>query len=203
MARLSNNWLALSCLLACVAALWSTRKYYAVCTLLLCAGPIEGCSAVLAVRRYYGFRSLVCASWCSEEEKQVQKQKLRCLCSLEAILLAELMIQLALSPRRAPPQQSCSPRGWYSPVPWLGLKRAPVLRTCHTYTKTRARFLLLDVLWCCYCIAGSDAASTLRLPMPIPLSSLLITCNEKTKEKKKSQKAKKTKNFGKVLFPNN
>ena len=55
------------------------------------AGPIEGCSAVLAVRRYYGFRSLVCASWCSGEEKQVQKQKLRCLCSLEAILLAELI----------------------------------------------------------------------------------------------------------------
>ena len=79
MARLSNNWLALSCLLACVAALWSTRKYYAVCTLLLCAGPIEGCSAVPAVLTYYGFRSLVCASWCSEEEKkQVQKLKLCC-----------------------------------------------------------------------------------------------------------------------------
>ena len=172
--------------------------YFAVC-----AGPIERCSAVLAVRRCYGFRSLVCACWCSEE-KQFQKQKLRCLCSLDAIFASRADdIQLALWPRRAPPQQSCSPRGWYSPVPWLGLKRAPVLRTCHTYTKTRARFLLLDVLWCCYCIAGSDAASTLRLPMPIPLSSLLITCNEKTKEKKKSQKAKKTKNFGKVLFPNN
>ena len=65
-----------------------------VCTLLLCAGPIEGYSAVLAVRKYYGFRSLVCVSWCSVEEKQVQKQKLRCFCSLEAILLAELMIQL-------------------------------------------------------------------------------------------------------------
>ena len=52
---------------------------YQVCTLLLCAGPIEGCSAVLAVRKYYGFRSLVCASWCSEKEKQVQKEKLRCL----------------------------------------------------------------------------------------------------------------------------
>ena len=83
-----------------------------VCFLLLCAGPIEGCSAVhvLAVRRYYGFRSLVCASWCSEQKK-VQKQKLRCLCSLEVILLAELMIQLALPPRRALPQQSCSPCG--------------------------------------------------------------------------------------------
>ena len=63
---------------------------YEVCTLLLCAGPIEGCSAVLAVRRYYDFRSLVCASWCSEEEKHVQNQTLRCLCSLDAISLAEL-----------------------------------------------------------------------------------------------------------------
>ena len=33
-----------------------------VCTFLLCEGPpIEGCSAVLAARIYYGFWSLVCA----------------------------------------------------------------------------------------------------------------------------------------------
>ena len=125
----------------CLLALSQSDRHESttVCTLLLCAGPIEGCSAVLAVRRYYGFRSLVCASWCSEEETQVQKLKLRCLCSLEAILVAELMIQLALSPRRAPHQQSRSPRGRYSVVPWLGLRRAPVSRTCHTYTNTHAR----------------------------------------------------------------
>ena len=96
MARLSNTRLAL---LACVLALSLSGRHEsttAVCTLLLCAGPIEGCSAVLAVLRYHGFRSLVCASWCSEE-KQVQKQKLRCVCSLEVILLAERMIQLSLS----------------------------------------------------------------------------------------------------------
>ena len=78
MARLSNTWLALSCLLACVVAHSSRHESATVCTLLLCAGPIEGCSAVLAARRYYGFWGLVCASWCPEEEKQVQKQKLRC-----------------------------------------------------------------------------------------------------------------------------
>ena len=37
-------------------------KVLPVCTLLpCCAGPIEGCSPVLAVRRYCGFRNLVCA----------------------------------------------------------------------------------------------------------------------------------------------
>ena len=48
----------------------------AVCTLLLCAGPIEGCSAVLGVCRYCGFRSLVCVFVvCAEEEAgQVEKQ---------------------------------------------------------------------------------------------------------------------------------
>ena len=53
-----------------------------------------------------------------EKKKSRFKNKsfVACFCSLEAILLAEL-IQLALSPRRAPPQQSCSPRGWYSPAP--------------------------------------------------------------------------------------
>ena len=60
----------------------------------------------------------------------------------------------------------------------------------HLHEHTRARFLLL-------------AVAVLLLQLPIALSSLLITCNEKTKEKKNSQKAKKAKNFGKVLFLNN
>ena len=173
----------------------------------LCTGPIEGCSAVLAVsyvRRYYGFRSLVCATWCSEEEKQVRKQKLRCLCSLEAILLAELMIQLALSPRRAPPQELFSPRSWYSPVPWLGLKRAPVSRTCHTYTSTHARFLLLAVVMVLLLYCGWLVLVMLVLQLPIALSSLLITCNEKTKEEKKNvtKKQRKQGTSGRFFFPN-
>ena len=152
-------WLALSCLLACVVALWSTRTHYccmnsaALCradwrlggpsqgwvsavflgkyqyyllalrtdkeaafkedkkkhkillqwfsatcgllfharllallhfgrhertivwTLLLCGGPIEGCSLVLAVRRHFGFRSLVCACVVCAEEKKTKKAK--------------------------------------------------------------------------------------------------------------------------------
>ena len=55
-----------------------------LCTLMLRAGPIEGCSAVLAVRRYCAFGAWFVPSWYSEEKKQVQKQKLLCLCSLEA-----------------------------------------------------------------------------------------------------------------------
>ena len=60
--------------LRCCTLVDSKVLLYLVCTLLLCAGPIEGGSAVLALRRYYGFRSLVCASWCLEE-KQVHKRK--------------------------------------------------------------------------------------------------------------------------------
>ena len=95
-----------------------------VCTFLLCEGPpIEGCSAVLAVRRCYGFRSLVSASWCSEE-KQVQHQKLRFLLFVflggHAAVnsrgddTASFVAKKSTSPAV---KQSCSPRGWYSPVP--------------------------------------------------------------------------------------
>ena len=86
---------------ACLLALSHSGRHASttVCTLLLCAWPIEGCSAVFAVRvrRYCGFRSLVRAFVVCAEEKQVQKRKLRGLCSLEAIwlLIAELMIQLS------------------------------------------------------------------------------------------------------------
>ena len=45
--------------------------------LLFCARPIAGCSAVLAVGRYYGCRSLVCVStsWCAQK-KQVITNKI-------------------------------------------------------------------------------------------------------------------------------
>ena len=53
-----------SCLRSCVVALSRLVDMnillYQVCTLLLCEGPIAGCSAVLAVRRYCcSYRSLV------------------------------------------------------------------------------------------------------------------------------------------------
>ena len=127
------------------------------------------------------------------------------LCSLEAILLAELIqLKNSFAPRRAPRLQSCSPRGWSSPVPWLGLRRAPVSRTCYTYTNTRARFLLLAVMvlmycgWFCCCYYYTTADYSL---VKCPLSSSLVT--KKQKKQRTSQKAKKAKNFGKVLFPNN
>ena len=57
-------------------------------TLLLCSGPIEGCSTVLAVRRYgCGFQCSVCAFVvvCAEEEAG-SKTKLRgCSCYSEAM----------------------------------------------------------------------------------------------------------------------
>ena len=87
----SRQHLNCSCLLACIVALWPTRTYCCtrnhipVCALLLCAGPIAGCSAVLAVRIYCcGYRSLVCgfvvwaeASSKPKPKKGKKKQKKR------------------------------------------------------------------------------------------------------------------------------
>ena len=66
MVALGNTWLALVCLLALLHS--GRHELTAVCAFLLCAGLIAGCSAVLAVRRYCGYRSLVCAFVvCAEE----------------------------------------------------------------------------------------------------------------------------------------
>ena len=68
---------------ACLLALSHSGRHESatVCTLLLCSGPIEGCSLVLAVRRYCAFRSLVCAYVvCAEEEKQVRKKNFVVVC---------------------------------------------------------------------------------------------------------------------------
>ena len=113
------------------------------------------------------------------------------------------MIQKALS------KKSTSPAVIYtsqlvlpSAMTWTE-KGACVANLPHLHKHTRARFLLLAVN--CYvvavCIAVGSGAVLIQLP--IALSSLLITCNEKRKKKRPSQKAKKAKNFGKVLLPNN
>ena len=166
----SRTWLSATLYLlfhACLLALSHSGRHERItaCTLLLCAGPIEGCSAVLAVRRYYGFRSLVCASWCSEKEKQVQKEKLRCLMFLGGHIIASRGDDTAnncIVSKKSTSPAVMAPRGWYSPMPWLALRRAPVSRTCHTYTNTHVRAsCCLLLLWCCCCIAvGSGAATT-------------------------------------------
>ena len=121
---------------------------------------------MLAVRRYYGFRSLVCASWCSEEEKQVQKQKLRCFFLGGHTTRRADTATIALPPRRA-----------------------SRLVLCHTHTHTRALPAAR-----CYGVAVLRVVVVLILQLlPVALSSLLITINsnEKTKEKKKRHKKQK------------
>ena len=80
---------------------------------------------------------------------------------------------VALSPIRALPQESCSPRSWCSPVPpWLGQRRAPVSRTCHT--STHARFLLLAVVMVLLLyllrLVGSGTATTTTAAYSLVLS---------------------------------
>ena len=141
------------------------------------AGPMEGCSAVLAVRRYYGFRSLVCASWCSEEKKHVQKQKLRCFFLGGHTTRRADTATIALPPRRA-----------------------SRLVLCHTHTHTRALPAAR-----CYGVAVLRLVVVLILQLlPVALSFLLSSLVTKNgRKKKRHKKVKKAKNFGKVLFPNN
>ena len=104
-----------------------------VCTLLLCAGPIEGSSAVLAVRRYYGFRSLWFVLLGVQKKKSRFKNKTFVVCVPWRPYCCRADDTASfVSKKRISPQQSCSLRGWYSPVQWLRLRRAPVSRTCHT-----------------------------------------------------------------------
>ena len=91
--------------------------------------------AVLLCLRYLDtvvFGAWFVPAWCAQKKSRFENQNCVVIRSYGK-----------LSPRRPPPLQSCSPRGWYSPVPRLGLRRAPVSRTCHAHTNTRARFLLL------------------------------------------------------------
>ena len=76
-------------------------------------------------------------------------------------------------------------------------KSAFVANLPHLYKHTRA-----IPAACCLILLLLSVLRVLVLQL-IALSSLLVTCNEKRKKKRTSQKAKKTKNFGKVLFPNN
>ena len=105
------------------------------------------------------------------------------------------------SQRRCSTSDSSTTSQLVLPSAWLGLRRVPVSRTCHTYTNTYARFLLLAVvIMLLYC--GWLVLVLLLLRLPLALSSLLITCNEKTKEEKKNvTKSKESKKLRECSFP--
>ena len=176
-------------MLACVVSLWSTRTY----TVVLCFSVQGRLKAALLFLRYVdttvscGFRSLVCAFVvCAKEKKQVQKQKLRGgLCSSEAIWLAELMIQLALSKKSTFPAVMFPSRLVLpSAMTWTEKSACFVnLPRSHTHAGASccccchvAVLLYCGWLWCCYycCLALSS----------------LVACKEKTKEKNNVKKEK-------------
>ena len=86
---------------ACLLALSRSGRHErtTVFTLLLCAGPIEGCSDALAVRRYCWLSEL--GSCLRLMRRRInagpKNKKLVVLCSSEAIWLAGLIIQLGLT----------------------------------------------------------------------------------------------------------
>ena len=161
---------------------------------VLCCSVQGRLKAVLLCLRYVD--TMAFGAWVvllgvhKKKKKHVQKQKLRCL--LFVFLGGHIASRaVALPPRRAPPPQSCS-------MTWTE-KSGCVANLPHTNTHARACCCLL-LLWCCCCTTvGSGAAIT---QLPLALSSLPHV-TKKRKKKRTSQKPKKAKNFGKVLFPNN
>ena len=146
---------------ACLLALSYSGRYEltTVCTLLLCAGPIEGCSAVLAVRKYCGFRSWVYK--CAQKKKSGFKNKNFVVVSVPRRPYGWRADDTAsfdsVSPRRAVVFTSMS---------WLRLRRAPVSRTCQAHTNTHAR-----ASYCCWL----GVVLRLVVVLLLLLSSLVIS----------------------------
>ena len=114
-------------------------------------------------------------------------------------MLAELMTQLAFNFSK----KSTSPAVIFtsrlvlpSAMTWTE-KIACVANLPHLHTHTRA----LPAACCCYGVAVLLLVLVLLLQLPIALSSLLITCNEKTEEKKNVTKSKESKELGEGYFP--
>ena len=144
---------------------------------------------MLALLRYCGFRSLVCACVVCAEEKQVRKPKLR----------GHTIVWQALSKKTTSPAVMFTTRLVLPSATTWTEKSTRVANLPHIHKHTRALpaaccfmalLLYCGCFWCCYyrCLC-------------MALSCLLIT--KKRKKKRTSQKAKKAKNFGKVLFLNN
>ena len=74
---LSNTWLALSCLLACVVALWSTQTYCCYEYVLCCS--VQGrLNAVLLCLRYVdtvAFGAWFVPSWCAQKKSRFKNIK--------------------------------------------------------------------------------------------------------------------------------
>ena len=191
---LGNTWLALSCLLACVVALWSTRTYYRMNSAALCRADWRLFSCVCGTLILWLSELVLCLRGVRRRRKAGSKTKTSWwfVILLHTAIRADDTASSLQEPRRARHLQSCSPRGWYSPVPWLGLRRAPVTRTCHAHTNTHAR-----ASSCCF---HDVAVLLLRLVvekqllillLPTALSSLVARNEKQKKRKKKTTKRKR------------
>ena len=181
MVTIGNTWLALVCLLALSNS--GRHERTAERSLLLCAGPIAGCFAVLAVRRYCcGFRWLVCASMVCAEEAGSKTELRGCLRSSEAdrnntswlfcvprrLWLAELIqLRQCLSKKSTSPAAMFASRLVLPSAIWLGLRRAPacVTNMPRSLAQTHTRALLR-----CCCIA-------VVVLLLLLLSLALVTCH--------------------------
>ena len=148
---------------ACLLALSNSGRHErtAVCTVPLGSGPIEGCSAVLAVRRYCACRWLVCAFVvCAEAGSKIQL--LGCLCCSEAMASrADAALAVSLQEERLPsshvhlavgtPQcrMTWTEKTWTEKSACLCREHATL---AHTNTRASAVMVLLYCgwLWCCY-----------------------------------------------------
>ena len=131
---------------------------------VLCCSVQGRLKAVLLCLRYVdtmAFGPWFVPSWYSEEGMQVQKQKRRCLCSLRAERLAEMVpLAFIVSKKRTSPAVIFTSRLVHLSTTTWTEKSACVANLPHSHKHTRTRFLLLAVamplllycgrFWCCY-----------------------------------------------------
>ena len=149
---------------ACLLALSHSGRHEntIICTLLLCAGPIEGCSSVLAVRRYYVWLSELGLCFLVFRRRKAGSNTK----ALLFVFLGGHTASRADDTASFVSKKSTSPAVMFSSrlvlpsvLTWTE-RSACVANLPHLHKHTRARFLLLAVVmvlllccgwfWCCY-----------------------------------------------------
>ena len=168
---LGNSWLALSCLLACVVALWSTRTYYCMYFAALCRADWRlFCCACGTYGRccFYGFLSLFVL--CPRKKWRKFKNK-----SFVVVQSWWWYSYITLSKKSTPPAVMFTSRlALPSVMTWTEKSTTCAANLPRSQKHTRARFLLLLIRCCCVlavgCGAGINTVNTILLLPSVVLS---------------------------------
>ena len=145
---LGNTWLALSCLLACVVALWSTRTYYCMKSVALCRADWRLLSC--ACGSYVDTVALgawFAPAWCAQKKKRRFENK-----NFVVVLLLHMAIRADTASFLREEHLPCSHVHLAVGTPQCHdlTESASVANLPRSRKHTRARFLLLAVMLLLY-----------------------------------------------------